>query len=156
MSDPPADARAFPATSAEPLRREFLAPTVLAIGGVGLWSVTNRFLSKAIFPNCPSHIRSREIGRAIIPVEVTRGGVANTAFSHEAETSARQPYGSRKPQVQLAPTGPHRYLVASLAVRTVDGHSYLPTFSCTHWALGSEMIAYVDCDKITATCSAPC
>lgn len=23
----------------------------------------------------------------------------------------------------------------------------IPTFSCTHWALGSEMIAYVDCDK---------
>ena len=71
MSDPPADARAFPATTAEPLRREFLAPTVLAIGGVGLWSVADRFLSKAIFLNCQVTF-GRGIGRATIPVEVTR------------------------------------------------------------------------------------
>ena len=36
MSDPPADARAFGATTAEPLRRELLAPNVIAAAGVGL------------------------------------------------------------------------------------------------------------------------
>ena len=36
MSDPPADARAFGATTAEPLRRELLAPNVIAAAGVGV------------------------------------------------------------------------------------------------------------------------
>jgi hypothetical protein len=36
MSDPPADARAFVATTAEPLRRELLAPNVIAAAGVGV------------------------------------------------------------------------------------------------------------------------
>src|SRR5712692_2913578 len=36
MSDPPADARAFGATTAEPLRRELLVPNVIAAVGVGV------------------------------------------------------------------------------------------------------------------------
>lgn len=36
MSDPPADARAFSATTAEPLRRDLLAPNVIAAAGVGV------------------------------------------------------------------------------------------------------------------------
>jgi hypothetical protein len=36
MSDPPADARAFGATTAEPLRRDLSAPNVIAGAGVGL------------------------------------------------------------------------------------------------------------------------
>ncbi|HTG23057.1 MAG TPA: hypothetical protein VK681_23650, partial [Reyranella sp.] len=36
MSDPPADARAFAATTAEPLRRELLAANVIAAAGVGV------------------------------------------------------------------------------------------------------------------------
>jgi len=36
MSDPPADARAFGATTAEPLRRELLVPNVIAAAGVGV------------------------------------------------------------------------------------------------------------------------
>jgi hypothetical protein len=36
MSDPPADARAFGATTAEPLRRDLSAPNVIAAAGVGL------------------------------------------------------------------------------------------------------------------------
>ena len=36
MSDPPAEARAFGATTAEPLRRDLLAPNVIAAAGVGV------------------------------------------------------------------------------------------------------------------------